>query len=407
MESRSEVSAGSAESLNGWRPWLKNALEIIRDEHKKNVVKNFKKGMDMNMIKKFLERIDEIYPSPISPAVTDDCTVLKIYSKLMSQDEAGIAINLTAEPESAGSLAKRIGKSVEEVAPVLEKLANNGVVFMVFKEEPLYSLIVFAPGTLEFTVKEGIMDKEMAVLMNDFIKEMETEVWPKLPKGALRIVPVQESIKAQSKRLAYEEVERYIDEATDVASADCMCRISSKLLGKGCNHPVEGMCLWLGPFADYYERTGRGKRITKEEAKAILHKAEEAGLVHQMMLMQEGSPYICNCCSCCCLGSLSVRKNFRGPDIALRTNYISQISKENCVGCGTCVDYCQFNAIQLEEDAAVVNEKECMGCGVCTIHCTYDAIEMIPRADTVHPPKDIAEFAQEVNEYIKTLGKDN
>ncbi len=359
----------------------------------------------MNMIRQFLERVDEVYPSPISPVVTDDCTLVKIYSRLMNEDDARIAIYLSAEPESAGSLAKRIGKPVEDVAPVLEKLANNGVIFMVFQDEPLYSLIVFAPGTLEFSVKEELLDLELARLHKEFLKEMEEQIWPKLPKGALRVIPVQESIKAQSKRLPYEEVERYIDEASDIAAADCVCRITNRLLGKGCDHPYEGMCLWLGPFADFYVRTGRGKRITKEEAKATLKKAAESGLVHQTMSMQEGSPYICNCCSCCCMGSLSVRKYFKSPDPALRSNYMPDISIDDCAGCETCIMYCQGDALQMENGVPVVNEKQCLGCGLCAFHCPSGAITMIPRAETIHPPKDEAEFAQEIRDFIKTLGE--
>jgi len=71
--------------------------------------------LGMNMIRQFLERVDEVYPSPISPVVTDDCTLVKIYSRLMNEDDARIAIYLSAEPESAGSLAKRIGRPVEDV----------------------------------------------------------------------------------------------------------------------------------------------------------------------------------------------------------------------------------------------------------------------------------------------------
>lgn len=368
---------------------------MMKDEHKCTD--------EPNMIMKFLERVDEVYPSPISPKVTDDCTLVKIYSKLMSQEDARIAMHLSAEPESAGSLAQRIGKSVEEVAPVLEKLANNGVIFMVFREEPLYCLIVFAPGTLEFSVKKELFDLDLVRLHKQFIKEMEQQVYHKLPKGALRVIPVQESIKAQSRRLPYEEVERYIDEATDIAAADCMCRLANRMLGHGCDHPYEGMCLWLGDYADFYERTGRGKRVTKEEAKAILKKAADSGLVHQMMVVQEGAPYLCNCCGCCCLGSLSIRKYFKSPDPALRSNYLPQIDTESCTGCETCIVYCQGDALQIEDGFAIVSEKQCLGCGVCAIHCPSDAIEMIPRKETIHPPKGLAEFAQEVADYVKNL----
>lgn len=52
---------------------------------------------------------------------------------------------------------------------------------------------------------------------------------------------------------------------------------------------------------------------------------------------------------------------------------------DDCVGCGECVDKCQFHAITLEKDAgrAQINFKRCMGCGVCEDQCPTDAITML------------------------------
>jgi hypothetical protein len=36
----------------------------------------------------------------------------------------------------------------------------------------------------------------------------------------------------------------------------------------------------FGPAADFYIENGIGREITKEEAKQILQKAEESGLIH-------------------------------------------------------------------------------------------------------------------------------
>ncbi|MCG4709159.1 hypothetical protein L0P17_24340, partial [Flavonifractor plautii] len=55
--------------------------------------------------------------------------------------------------------------------------------------------------------------------------------------------------------------------------------------------------------AEYYIRTGRGKKITREEAFEIIKRAEENGLMHQIPNLDgSGKTHaICNCCGCSCL----------------------------------------------------------------------------------------------------------
>ena len=46
---------------------------------------------------------------------------------------------------------------------------------------------------------------------------------------------------------------------------------------------------------------------------------------------------------------------------------------EKCIGCGTCVDSCPFDAIDMIEDKAVINDK-CTACGTCIEVCPVEAI---------------------------------
>ncbi|MFZ2500269.1 MAG: 4Fe-4S binding protein [Methanosarcina sp.] len=54
-----------------------------------------------------------------------------------------------------------------------------------------------------------------------------------------------------------------------------------------------------------------------------------------------------------------------------------KIKKEECTGCGTCVEECPVEAIIIDEDegCAVVDEEECVDCGVCTESCPVEAIK--------------------------------
>ncbi|ABE52473.1 4Fe-4S binding protein [Methanococcoides burtonii] len=56
---------------------------------------------------------------------------------------------------------------------------------------------------------------------------------------------------------------------------------------------------------------------------------------------------------------------------------VAVINRDECVGCGTCVDDCPSEAISMDgENIAVVNADECIDCGACVDSCPTDAISM-------------------------------
>jgi heterodisulfide reductase subunit A len=59
---------------------------------------------------------------------------------------------------------------------------------------------------------------------------------------------------------------------------------------------------------------------------------------------------------------------------------ISSVDEEICTGCGTCVEVCEFDALELAETlegevVSKVNEILCKGCGCCAAACPSGAIE--------------------------------
>ncbi len=54
--------------------------------------------------------------------------------------------------------------------------------------------------------------------------------------------------------------------------------------------------------------------------------------------------------------------------------FVSEVKPELCSGCGTCVELCPFNAIEIKDGRAVVNSILCKGCGVCAVACKSKAI---------------------------------
>jgi Pyruvate/2-oxoacid:ferredoxin oxidoreductase delta subunit len=52
------------------------------------------------------------------------------------------------------------------------------------------------------------------------------------------------------------------------------------------------------------------------------------------------------------------------------------VDSGTCTGCGACVDCCPSEAIEMQEDKAVIIADKCVDCGVCVDECPVEAISM-------------------------------
>lgn len=55
---------------------------------------------------------------------------------------------------------------------------------------------------------------------------------------------------------------------------------------------------------------------------------------------------------------------------------VAKVNKDECTGCGTCVDECPSEAISIQDDIAVVDADECVDCGACEDACPTEAISV-------------------------------
>ena len=54
----------------------------------------------------------------------------------------------------------------------------------------------------------------------------------------------------------------------------------------------------------------------------------------------------------------------------------TNVDKEKCTGCESCVPECPSEAIKMVDGKAEVDLDTCVDCGVCVDACTEEAISM-------------------------------
>lgn len=157
-----------------------------------------------------------------------------------------------------------------------------------------------------------------------------------------------------------------------IAVLDCPCRAAAEY---PCL-PLD-VCLIVGePFASFIveHRPDRARRISAEEAQAILEAEDKRGHVHHAFFKDAmlGRFYaICNCCSCCC-GAMHAQRN--GIPMLASSGYVARVG-EDCTGCGSCKRACLFDAVSVN-GRAVIDPAACMGCGICLRRCPAKAIQL-------------------------------
>ena len=135
----------------------------------------------------------------------------------------------------------------------------------------------------------------------------------------------------------------------------------------------------FGSHAHYYVENGMGRYIDKEEAREIVKRNDEVGLVMQPFNSQKMGG-MCSCCGDCC-GMLRSLKKQPNPAAAVQSNYFADVDAEACIGCETCLERCQMEAIDMVKDKAVINLDRCIGCGLCVTTCSTEAAQLIRRPD--------------------------
>ena len=56
--------------------------------------------------------------------------------------------------------------------------------------------------------------------------------------------------------------------------------------------------------------------------------------------------------------------------------FIAHLDPETCVGCWTCLERCQMEALSQDGDRVALNADRCIGCGLCVSTCPSGALAL-------------------------------
>ena len=288
--------------------------------------------------------------------ITPDCAEYKVFEQWITDEQISVMLGLTdMKPAFIPVIARKAKLSTARTKEVLHELTDIGLVVQVVVPKvglEIYLLPPYTPGIFEFLLineKFCIAHPEIAYAFHQHATTSQIEHAPNTPMGAdiMRVIPVESAIPAGTEKIDNERVSKYIeDNEGHMSITPCQCRRVRRMMGEGSGDLDEGLCIFMGHVADMFNRSGKGRPVSVEEAKALIKKCEDRGCVHQITTLHQGETFaICNCMPESCL-ALGVTQYYNTPGTS-RSNYVAEIDKDKCVACGQCTTTCANNAIQM------------------------------------------------------------
>ena len=323
------------------------------------------------------ERLREIldaHPTGAPPSPVFD----KILRILFTPPEAELLTHMNFSPKPVETIAAAAGAPVAEADRMLGALADKVLVFGREKNgKRSYGLLPAIPGLFEYPFMRGEMTPELVhlgKLWEDYHRDGLGESFAGSPTPVTRVVPVEKSVAAPLQVHPYEEVKKLIDSVDFISLGQCACRVTLKR----CDKPTE-TCLFFDAPARFLVEKKYARQITRDEAYAVLERAEAEGLVHTSTNTADRVGFICNCCRCCCI-ILRGLTELNLPHAFAPSGFQAEVQADVCIGCGLCADdRCPVGAIGMKDDLAVVETVKCIGCGLCVTACPVEAISLVRR----------------------------
>ena len=226
--------------------------------------------------------------------------------------------------------------------------------------------------------------------------------WMNHKKNSMSYLPINKSLNFENQVLPSQVVHDFIDKSKiHIIMDKCGCRLA----GNCQHHTAEIGCLFMGETA--LTMPGAvSKKVSAEEAHKHVDRAVSVGLIPMtgkvrvdnfIFLTPDESKLlsVCFCCHCCCM--MTSLKHIPGPyldGIMPQVEGLSIKVNDNCIGCGTCIETCGFDAISIVNGRAVHN-SQCRGCGRCETHCPNMAVEI-----SINNPNIVEDISKRIESYV-------
>jgi len=340
-------------------------------------------------------------------------TLLEILRENFNPSEAEIALTLPTgvipfSTVGVSEIGARVPMSPEELESALDGLAEKGLLYVgpTSTGEKGYALLQVGfgfPQTFFWKGEDTPHARQMARLVAKYFnREVTAEAYASQGKQ-YRYIPVGKAIKPDLQAVfPVQLMEQVITQARRIAVAHCPCRVSYRLLGRGCEHPTE-VCLKFDELADFVIGKGLARELTKEEALDVIRVSEEAGLVHFVDNAEGEIKHNCNCCGCACWNVGNIRRRKIPRDAIMATYFMRETESEECSGCGECATICPVEAVQMKDGVPIIDQDWCIGCGVCATVCPTEAVVLKGREDQIgiKPASTFRELHQRILEEKK------
>lgn len=344
--------------------------------------------------------VDRINQFPQGAPSSD--LLFKILELVFSEKEAELVSLLPIKPFTAEKAAAIWQKSLPQTRKILQQLSEKAILLDIeHRGKMLYVLPPPMAGFFEFSMMRVRSDVDQKLLSELFFEylNVEDEFVKQLFMGGetqLGRTFVHEPALSEENEIHvfdFERASEVIRTASCMGISLCYCRHKMMHMERACSAPLD-ICMTFNNAASSLVKHGFARQVDTVEGMELLHKAYEYNLVQFGDNVRERVNFICNCCGCCCEAMLA-QKRFSVFAPIHTTGFLPQTDKENCTGCGKCVDICPVEAMTLvsandpgnpKKKKASVNESICLGCGLCARACPQGNITLKERKNRHIPP---------------------
>jgi len=211
---------------------------------------------------------------------------------LFTPEEAEINNAMPRGPFTAASLADEIGRDAAELEIILEAMADKGLCMAMQKADAqYYQSARFMPGIFEYQFMSGgtsQRDKQIAEVIHDYEKAFDAKIGKSETNvSPYRVITVDKTIEVGNQVHTYDQVQTFIDKHDIISVSACYCRHAAALRGEDTHGLPNDVCMQFGMGAQYAAERLGARMVSKEEARDVLERAEEAGLIHMSQNVTE------------------------------------------------------------------------------------------------------------------------